>query len=67
MKIHYNNGKTEKMIGGIIAVQVVGRGAAITAVTDGGKELVIDLDNIEMIVDDDLCQKRVDKRKEAVL
>lgn len=67
MKIHYNNGKTEKMIDNIIAIQVIGNGEPITAVTSNGKELVISLNNIEMIVDDDLCQQRVDKRKEAVL
>ncbi len=54
MKIHYNNGKTEKMIDDIIAIQIIGSGEPITAVTSSGKELVISLDNIEMIIDDDL-------------
>lgn len=56
MKIHYNNGKSEKMLENVIAIQVIGANEPVTAVLENGRELTILLDNIEMIVDDGLCE-----------
>ncbi len=65
MKIHYNNGKAEKekVIGGIIAIQVIGANELITALLPNGKELTISLDNIEMILDDSITDNK-EKSKE---
>lgn len=52
MKIHYNNGKKEKIIDDIIGIQVVGADKPIVALLENGAELRISLDNIEMILDD---------------
>lgn len=57
MKIHYNNGRTEKLIDNIIAVQVIGNGFPVVAVTEDGREYRISLNNIEMIIDDSLSNK----------
>lgn len=52
MIIHYNNGKTEKLIRDIIHIIVIGRDEPIIAVLENGRELTISLDNVEAIVDD---------------
>ena len=46
MKIHYNNGKQEKIIDNVIAVQVIGANEPVTALMANGSELTISLNNI---------------------
>lgn len=57
MKIHYNNGHTEKIIDNIIAIEVVGNNIPVIAITESGHEYQISLDNIEMILDDTFCEE----------
>ena len=56
MIIHYNNGKTEKLIRDIIHIIVIGRDEPIIAVLENGRELTISLDNVEAIVDDEIVK-----------
>lgn len=56
MIIHYNNGKTEKLIQDVIHIIVIGRDEPIIAVLENGRELVISLDNVEAIVDDEIVK-----------
>ena len=57
MKIHYNNGKQEKIIDKVIAIQVIGANEPVTALMANGSELTISLNNIEMILDDSITEK----------
>lgn len=56
MIIHYNNGKTEKLIWDVIHIIVIGRDEPIIAVLENGRELTISLDNVEAIVDDEIVK-----------
>lgn len=56
MIIHYNNGKTEKLIRDVIHIIVIGRDEPIIAVLENGRELAISLDNVEAIVDDEIVK-----------
>lgn len=60
MKIHYNNGQPEKekVINGVLAIQVIGANKPVTAVLPNGRELTISLDNIEMILDDSVTDDK---------
>ena len=63
MKVHYNNGRAEKIIDNIIAIQVIGNDIPVVAITERGREYQISLNNIEMILDDTLCES--ERRKDA--
>lgn len=57
MFIHYNNGKSEKLIKDVLCVTVIdGEHPAIAALTNG-KELTIRLDRIEAICDNNILEK----------
>ena len=56
MFLHYNNGEKEKLIVGILCIQIIdGNTPAIITLKNGG-ELRIRLDRIEMIVDDSVLK-----------
>lgn len=60
MKIHYNNGNQgkEKLISGVIAIQVIGANEPITVLMANGGELTISLNNIEMILDESITSDK---------
>lgn len=60
MKIHYNNGNTEreKVISRVTAIQIIGANEPVTALMENGKELTISLNNIEMILDDSIMSDK---------
>lgn len=57
MKIHYNNGKKEKIIDNVLSIMVVDSNSPIVACLSNGKELTISLNNIEMILDETVFEE----------
>ena len=57
MIIHYNNGKPngEKLIRDVDCIMVIGENSPVTAHLKNDKELTISLDNIECVLDDEIC------------
>lgn len=57
MKIHYNNGKEEKIIDNVMYIQVYDRQTPFfTVCLRNGRELTISPDRVEGILDDDLTE-----------
>lgn len=57
MRIHYNNGDKEKIIDNVLSIMVVDSNSPVTVVLKNGKELIVSLNNIEMILDESLFMK----------
>ena len=57
MRIHYNNGEKEKIIDNVLSVMIVDSNSPIVACLNNGKELIISLNNIEMILDEKVFEK----------
>lgn len=58
MTIYYNNGKTEKRISGIVNIEVVDGEHPIVALLENGRELTINLNNIESIYDERILNEK---------
>lgn len=57
MKIHYNNGKEEKIIDNVMYIQVYDRQTPFfTVCLRNGRELTINPDRVEGILDDNLTE-----------
>lgn len=54
MTIHYNNGNSEKLIKGVLAITVYDSSTPVTVALKNGGELHVSLNNIEMILDDEI-------------
>lgn len=48
MRIHYNNGKEEKIIDNVLSIMVVDGNMPVVVSLKNGKELQISLNNIEV-------------------
>ena len=57
MRIHYNNGKKEKIIDNVLSIMVIDSNSPIIACLSNGKELTISINNIEMILDETIFEK----------
>ena len=60
MKIHYNNGEKEKIIDNVLSIMVVDSNTPAVVALSNGKELTISLNNIEMILDDSVFERRAE-------
>lgn len=58
MRIHYNNGEKEKIVDNVLAITVIDSFAPAVVALNNGKELTISLNNIEMILDEKVFEKR---------
>lgn len=57
MKIHYNNGEKEKLIDDVLSIMVIDNHSPVSVCLSNGKELIISLNNIEMILDEKVFEK----------
>ena len=57
MRIHYNNGEKEKIIDNVLSIMIVDSNSLATVALKNGKELIVSLNNIEMILDESLFMK----------
>ena len=57
MRIHYNNGINEMIIDNVLSVMIVDSNSPVTVALKDGKELIISIDDIEMILDDSVFEK----------
>ena len=57
MIIHYNNGEKEKIIDNVISIMVVDNHSPVVVNLSNGKELTIQINNIEMILDEKVLLK----------
>ena len=60
MKIHYNNGEKERIIDNVLSVMIVDVSTPATVLLSNGKELTISLNNVEMILDDAIFERRAE-------
>lgn len=58
MIIHYNNGREEKLIKNVIGITVYTRDNPVSVILKNGAELTVNINNIEMILDDDIVNRR---------
>lgn len=54
MRIHYNNGQSEKIIDNVLSIMIIDNNAPVTVALKNGKELQLSLTNIEMILDEEI-------------
>lgn len=63
MRIHYNNGQSEKIIDNVLSIMVVDSNMPVVVSLKNGKELNISLNNIEMILDEDVFENKAVKEQ----
>ena len=61
MKIHYNNGEKERIIDNVLSVMIVDASQPATVILSNGKELTISLNNVEMILDDAIFERKQER------
>lgn len=59
MRIHYNNGKKEKILTEVLSISVIDGNTPVVALLKNGNELKISLNNIEMILDEEIFMEDV--------
>lgn len=57
MRIHYNNGEKERIIDNVLSVMIVDSNSPVIVALSNGKELMVSLNNIEMILDEKVFLK----------
>lgn len=58
MVIHYNNGREEKLIKNVIGITVYTRDDPVSVILKNGAELSVNINHIEMILDDDIVNRK---------
>ena len=58
MVIHYNNGREEKLIRNVIGITVYSRDEPVSVILKNGTELTVNINHIEMILDDDIVNRK---------
>lgn len=58
MVIHYNNGREEKLIKNVIGITVYTRDDPVSVILKNGTELSVNINHIEMILDDDIVNRK---------
>lgn len=57
MKIHYNNGKKEKMIDNVLSIMVIDSSSPVVVCLENGKEITVSINNIETILDEKIFRE----------
>ena len=57
MRIHYNNGKKERILDNVLSIMIVDSYSPAVVTFKSGKEWTISLNNIEMILDEKVFEK----------
>lgn len=65
MRIHYNNGKEEKIIDNVLSIMVVDGNMPVVVSLKNGEELQISLNNIEMILDEEVFEGETAKDSDS--